>query len=234
MHPVGNSQNHLLYFLQKILDKVPFGLVRPADGEFQILIDKTLTNCDNWTYKQGGRLRQDMYNSLSKAIPNLYIGIPCDCCNVDMKNTYINTFNLNPRRRTYANIFCNANWKNFISFLRNYPDGFSLVTSGPQSCDLPIKDRYIIDQYLVNKWDDVGSQETDNLMEWVSTKKNELICFSAGPLSKVWIPLLMNKYPNNTYLDVGSSLDIFTKGETNRFYTKEGDGLTNLVCNFIN
>jgi hypothetical protein len=232
MPPKGNSKEHLLFFLQMILNKIPFGLVRPADGEFQVLCDNTLTNCDNWTYKNGGRLRIDMHNSLSKSIPNLYIGIPCDCCNVEMKNSYIKMFNLSPLRRTYANLFCNANWKNFIAFLQNYPDGFSLVTSGINDCNLPIHDRLIIDSYLVNKWDEVYDKETARIMQWVSTKKNDLICFSAGPLTKVWIPLLMNQFPNNTYLDVGSSLDIFTKGITNRYYTKDGDELSNRVCNF--
>jgi hypothetical protein len=232
MPPKGNSKEHLLYFLQMILNKIPFGLVRPADGEFQVLCDNTLTNCDNWTYKNGGRLRIDMHNSLSKSIPNLYIGIPCDCCNIEMKNSYIKMFNLNPLRRTYANLFCNANWKDFISFLKNYPDGFSLVTSGTESCDLPIHDRLIIDPYLVNKWDEVFDKETERIMQWVSTKKNDLICFSAGPLTKVWIPLLMNQFPNNTYLDVGSSLDLFTKGTTNRYYTKDGDELSSRICNF--
>jgi hypothetical protein len=173
-----------------------------------------------------------MNNSLSKSIPNLYIGIPCDCCNVEMKNSYIKMFNLSPLRRTYANLFCNANWKDFVAFLKNYPDGFSLVTSGTESCDLPIHDRLIIDPYLVNKWDEVFDKETARIMQWVSTKKNDLICFSAGPLTKVWIPLLMNQFPNNTYLDVGSSLDLFTKGTTNRYYTKEGDELSTRVCNF--
>lgn len=228
----GNSHNHLLFFLQKILDKTPFGIVRPADGEFQVLCDNTLTNCDNWTYKKGGRLRNDMFTSLSKQMPNLYIGIPCDCCNVDMKNTYVSILNLEKTRMTYANLFCNANWKTFITFLENYPDGFSLVTSGTKSCNLPIKDRLIIDAYLVDKWDELHEKETQQVLNWISTKTNELICFSAGPLSKVWIPIAMERFPTNIYLDVGSTLDLFTKGVTNRYYTKENDELANLVCCF--
>lgn len=228
----GNSTEHLLYFLDKILKQEKFGIVRPADGEFQVLCDQTLTNCDNWTYKQGGRLRNDMYTSLTKKLPNLYVGIPCETCNKEMKETYENILQIEKTNRTYANLFCNANWKTFITFLRNYPKGFSVITSGDKNTDLPINDRYLIDKYLVNDWDTKYEQETNRIMNWISTKTDEVICFCAGPLSKVWIPIAMEKFPNNYYLDVGSSLDLFTKGETNRYYTKEGDGLEKLVCAF--
>ena len=231
-YPKGNSKEHLDFFINKINNNEPFAIVRPADGEFRILCDETLTNCDNWTYKQGDRLRNDMIGSLMKKLTNLYIGIPCDCCNVQMKNSYISAFSILNTNRTYANLFCNANWKRFISFLKTYPNGFSLVTSGTHKNDLPIKDIQIIDTYLVNSWNEKCDEETNRILSWISTKKNELICFSAGPLSKVWIPIAFELFPTNTYLDVGSTLDIFTKGVTNRYYTKDNDELTNLVCCF--
>ena len=36
--------------------------------------------------------------------------------------------------------------------------------------------------------------------------------FCAGPLSKIIIPKCMMINPNNMYLDVGSTLDVFLKG----------------------
>jgi hypothetical protein len=114
------------------------------------------------------------------------------------------------------NIFCNSNWNIFINYLKSYEKGFYLIANGTKECDFPIKERYHIDKYLVNNWDTVGETETERILEFIKNKENELICFSAGPLSKIWIPKCMELNPNNIYLDIGSSLDYYTKD-----YTKE-------------
>lgn len=229
----GNSRDHFRFILNKIKNNEYFGLIRPADGEYAVLRNTTLTNCDNWTFNTGGILCDQLLKSLSKHTANLYIGIPCPCCNKEMYDYYIEINNIPKNQITYANIFCNANWYDFISFLKTYSNGILLVTGGRlNSPEFPIKDMYNIDVQLVNSWDSTHKQETTNLLNWLSTKTNELICFSAGPLSKVWIPIAMEKYPNNIYIDVGSSLDFYTKGVTNRPYTIDGHYYNKLICNF--
>lgn len=229
----GNSKDHLVFFLNKIKNNEHFGLIRPADGEYAVLRNTTLTNCDNWTFNKGGLLCEQLLNSLSKYTPNLYMGIPCPCCSKEILNYYLEINRVPNNQLTYANIFCNANWYDFMNFLKMYSNGFSLVTGGKlKPSDFPINDLYNIDPLLVNSWDNLHEQETANLLNWLSNKTNELICFSAGPLSKIWIPIAMEKYPNNTYIDIGSSLDLYTKGITNRPYTIDGHYYNRLVCNF--
>ena len=46
---------------------------------------------------------------------------------------------------------------------------------------------------------------------------NTLFLISAGPLSEVFIHKLYLSNPNNIYIDVGSSIDMFTKN----IYTRE-------------
>jgi hypothetical protein len=41
---------------------------------------------------------------------------------------------------------------------------------------------------------------------------------SAGPLSEVFIHQLYLSNPNNIYIDVGSSIDVFTKNKYTREY----------------
>lgn len=229
----GNSKEHLLFFLDKIKKNEYFGIIRPGDGEHAILMNTSINTSDKWTFTQNSRLHTDIGMSMSKNIPSLYIGIPCECCNKQMKDDYIRVLNLPAERTTYANIFCNANWQDFIHFLKDYTKGFSLVTGGKQeTSEFVINDRLIIDEHLVNKWDTSYENETSRIMNWLSTKNDEMICFSAGPLSKVWIPIAMEKYPNNIYLDIGSSIDIYTKGSTNRPYTIDGHYYNRLICNF--
>ncbi len=235
---VGNMTNHLNALLDKIRAGVHFGLIRPSDGEYTILKGQSLTNCDNWTFKSGGKLQEQLAKAVQTVDKNLYIGIPCNTCNKPWNctdtiyNDFINTFKVPLAQRTYANIVGNANWPIFSEFLKGYTKGFYLITSGTKETELPIKDRFIIDNCLVNNWDTEGESETKRLLEYISSKNDQLICFSAGPLSKVWIPMCMKANPSNTYFDVGASIDIFTKGTTNRLYTNKDHPFSKEVCVF--
>lgn len=234
----GSMSEHLDAVLKKIKSQTPFGLIRPSDGEYSVLKDETLTNCDNWTFQKGGILRQQLMDAIKTVDENLYIGIPCNTCNKPWNctdtiyNDFIERFGVPLAQRTYANIFGNSNWPRFTEFMKSYEKRFYLVTSGTQPSNLPIKERYIIDAQLVNKWDTLGSSETLRLLEFIKDKKGQLICFSAGPLSKIWIPMCMRVNPTNMYLDVGASLDIFTKGQTNRLYTNQAHAFSKEACVF--
>lgn len=232
----GNSIQHLSTVLQWIKDEKHFGIVRPADGEFYVLSNRTLTNIDNWTFTSGSILQNDLLTSLKMKNPNVYVGIPCPHCTLysdSLYDKYIKLLELDDSRKTYATLFCNKNWIMFIDFLKNYTKGVNVITSGSKNPnEIKILDTFLIDTYLVNKWNQDKEEVTTRLFNWVASKNNEVFCFCAGPLSKVWIPILYEKYPNNTYLDVGSSLDIFLKGETNRPYAFKDTSDSNSVCNF--
>jgi len=230
----GSMRQHLEQILQKIKTGTHFGLIRPSDGEHAIMKNRTLTNCDNWTFKEGGKLRELLQKSIKTEDPNLYIGIPCNTCNKPWNctdkiyNNFINTFKVPIKQRTYANIFGNSNWKTFIDFIKSYNEKFSLITSG----DKDFAETFIIDKYLVNDWDEKWEDETERLFKFIENKNNELILFSAGPLSKVWIPMCMKKNPNNMYVDVGGAIDILSKGTTTRLYTNENHPFAKEFCVF--
>jgi len=219
----GTMAQHLNQILKKIETGTPFGLIRPSDGEYRILKNEDLTNVDSWTFKQGGKLMGQLLQAIKTVDPNLYIGIPCNTCNKlwnctdQIYNDFLE-FGVPLAQRTYANLVGNSNWPRFSEFMKSYQPGFYLITSGEDQTQLPIKELYTIDKQLVDNWDTVGEEETARLLKFIKGKKG-LFCFSAGPLSKIWIPMCMRLEPGNTYMDVGASLDIFTKGITNRLYT---------------
>jgi len=234
----GTMRQHLDQIIHKIKTETHFGLIRPSDGEHSIMKNQTLTNCDNWTFKQGGKLRQQLLDSVKIENPNLYIGIPCNTCNKPWNCTdaiykdFIGEFEVPLAQRTYANVVGNSNWKTFTEFIKSYEKRFYLVTSGTDASELPIKERFLINAQLVNKWDTMGPSETARLMRFILDKKNQLICFSARPLSKIWIPICMKVNPENMYVDVGASLDIFTKGNSNRLYTNGNHPFAKESCIF--
>jgi hypothetical protein len=234
----GTMREHLDIILDKIRKSEPFGLIRPSDGERTVMLGETLTNCDNWTFTKGSSLQKDLLEAVKTVDPNLYIGIPCDTCCKPWNCTpaiyknFIEDFKVPLAQRTFANLFGNSNWQAFADFLKSYDNGFYLVTSGTSASPLKIKERHVISDKLVNTWDTDGLRETQRLLRFIKPKKGELVLFSAGPLSKVWIPKCMQANPTNMYVDVGGSIDIFTKGKTNRFYTNEGHPFAKESCRF--
>jgi hypothetical protein len=86
--------------------------------------------------------------------------------------------------------------------------------------------------YLVNEWDSTGDEFLANILNEVKQYKNRLFLFSGGPISKILIAHAWNEHPYNIYLDVGSSLDIFMKGSSNREYIVDGSPLSQLTCKF--
>ena len=235
----GNAHDHFLQFLDKIRNNECFGLIRPSDGEYIVMKNRTLTNIDNWTFTLGDILREQLIDAVKVSYPNLYIGIQCNSCpycdkglHDDMINNYMTC---DKSQITYATIFCNGNWREFINFLRNYQKGIYAITPGTlETSEINVKGRYVIDKYLVNNWNQLWEQETTNILNFVKDKKGEVFCFSAGPLTKILIPKCMKLNPDNIYLDVGSTLDVFLKGyEYQRSYVDINCSYNKSLCNHI-
>lgn len=229
-----NSVEHMDHFLEMISRKLPFSVIRPNDGEYLILTGHNFTNIDNWTFSGGG-LREDLHNAIADMTKLLgsYIGIPCPGCSKTIYDYYINTFGISQERLTYGNLVVNKNWNKFTLFLINNQTPFYYIGPGTKMCEnLNVTDRFFVDEFLVNKWDQHKAEVIENLKQWVQSKPaNSLFMFSAGPLTKIFIPLLVKICPMNQYLDCGSSLDIFLKGSTNRSYVlDQNTGCSQVVC----
>ena len=234
----GTMLDHLKTILEKIQSRTPFGLIRPSDGERIVLLNQEITNCDHWTFREGGSLQKDLLQAIQTVNPNLYIGIPCNTCKLpwncteEIYSDFVDRFRVPLAQRTYANIFGNSNWTTFAQFIKGYSRGFFCITSGSLTCELPVKEVFRIHDKLVNSWDEQGASVTQRLLAFVKRKRGELFLFSAGPLSKVWIPLCMAENPTNMYVDVGGALDIYTKGVSSRFYTREDHPFAKQWCMF--
>jgi hypothetical protein len=235
-----NSIQHLIYFLRKIFIKEPIAIIRPCDGEYLIMKNNYFSNTDNWTFK-GGILREDLLNikKTIKNLNNIFVGIPCpECQGFEMFKNMIEILELQPNQITYANIFCNRNWNYFINFLTSSFIPFNYI--GPtQSFKnvINIKNILTIDPLLVDNWDTKRDSFITELFEWISLQisnnQPKLFLFAAGPITKVVIPMLYSKFSDCQFIDVGSSLDFFTKGISNRQYIQPNQTYSNQICSFI-
>lgn len=231
----GNSQDHFSFFKQKILNKEPFCVIRPNDGEYLVMTNNNFSNIDHWHYDGKGVLSRDLKNAIQKMkiLDNSFIGIPCKDCNQTIYNWYIDNFAIPSNTLTYGNIFCNKNWKSFMKlFLENKIPFYYIGPYRMNPFNLNIIDYFETPEFLVNSWDSDRKEFVHNLVEWVKDKKG-IFLFSVGPISKVVIPILFELNSSNTYLDVGSTLDFFIKGQSNRGYINDNGDYANIICSFI-
>jgi hypothetical protein len=230
----GNSIEHLNLFLDKIINSEPFCVIRPSDGEYKVLQGDNFNNIDNWHFDGKSSLKDDLFNSImiSASENNVYIGIPTPSDSQEICDYYRNTFSLKHTNTTYANIFCNYNWKTFVHVFKNLQTPFYFI--GPKITNkdhgLNIQEHFEIDEFLVNNWDEKKELVTKSLMLWAENKSG-IFLFSAGPIAKIWAPELFRVKNTSICLDVGSTLDYFIKGDSNRLYTKD-NYFSSLVSNF--
>ena len=218
---IKNYTNSIDYFLNKIKNKENFSILRFADGEYYVLENTQLTNIDNWTFQSGSILCKHLNDSLSLINTNVYYGISglSDCektCN------YYYSKIPNHHNITYANVFVNENFEKWINFLINHNDNCLLIgSSKPENNkigNINIIETLLIDPFLVNDWDNKYNEYFTIMKEFGKKYTNTLFLISAGPLSEVFIHQLYLSNPNNIYLDVGSSIDMFTKNRYTREY----------------
>lgn len=220
-------------FLKKMTNMEPFALIRPADGEYQVLMNYTLTNIDSWTFLKGGKLKTDLDNAINMASKNnCYVGIPCECCSLEMGRWYVNTYKMDPKYLTFANIFVNNNWKKWIGYILNNRIQFTFIGPNKLPANFCVEKYVNIPLYLVNSWDKDGDNFINMILKEIENYKNKIVMFAGGPVSKIAISKCWEKNPNNIYLDVGSSLDYFMKGSSNRVYTNDENPLSKKVCRF--
>ncbi len=235
--PRGNSRDHLTFFFNKIKANEPFGVIRPGDGEYAVMLDRQISTGDNWTYKSGGRLAADLMSAICADLPEFYVGISCSGCNAEICS-YMKGVLPCAGRITYANLFCNRNWRYFVDFMRDR-EFYYIGPGEAAAADFKVAGRLRVDPLLVEKWDtdaDAFLARVDAFVEEAAAARGggppKIFCISAGPVAKVLVPRLMKAYPQNIYLDCGSALDLFLKGATNRSYVNDGQFYTHIVCNF--
>lgn len=224
-------KGELDYFLAKIQKHEPFALIRPADGEYRVLKNETLTNIDDWTFRAGDRLSNDLNNAIKDAVKNnIFIGIACPDCNAQMYNWYLNTYSMNPLYTTFANVFVNSNWKHWVDFLKANKPEVHLFGPSNNPYFLNIRNYHPIPEKLVNSWNTEAEGTIRSVLDVTNKTCGQLYFFSCGPIAKILISRAWTENKTNTYIDIGSSLDLFLKGKTNRHYV-DGD-LSESTCKF--
>ena len=204
---------------ERLKQKKPFCFSKYADGEYKILKNEAITNCDNWTFSPEEHKREHslLLESFKYNHPDYIVGISCPCCQPEkhvqwMRNTP-ETKNL-----TWANLFVNSNYSYFLEeiipifsnwdkeiFLFANEQGVTKTLPFKVSQYFPINMKAWQDPFL-SHWIDLGEKKAKET-------KGALFLFAGGPLGNILSHKLHQANPDNTYLDIGSTISPWTVGK---------------------
>lgn len=230
-------------FEKMLIDKSPYALSRNNDGEMIILFDefidirKKLNGEFIYDPKDSKHkfFREKLMESAKYKAKNYYVGIACRCCVGNEKHEKLKKLVDQPEENlTWGNVFVNGNYRYFRSNILPQFNNYKVVVVVNQKANinqLPFA-KNIVKRFDVgtNAWMENYSL-VDQMKEYIEKNdiKNHLFLFSAGPFSNILILECFKSSSNNTYLDLGSTLDNDMNLGATRGYLWGADTL-NKVC----
>ena len=234
-------ENELIFFTSLISCKIPFSIIRFADGEEHIMRGKAINSgLDHWYYDPNNpknkKLRESLIESSSICTKkNNFITIPCKNWITYSKSILSFSNCTSPKYMSYTTVFTNKNFqtfKNWITRFIDYPNRWKIILIANSDINKNISWAYKffpVPDHLIDNWDQISTTLMPNLIE--EAKQNELIFFvSAGAVANVIISNLIKINNKNIYIDIGSAIEILTKGYSTRSYAKKEAMYANTGC----
>lgn len=227
-------REEIINLFEKLKSRQHFAFSKYADGEYAILTNKSITNCDGWTFdaKKHETERNLLLDSFKYDHEDYYLGISCPCCQPKSHIEWMRN-NVGTKNVTYANVFVNSNYsffiENFIPEFDNW-NGRVVLFANEKGKDknLPFK----IDVYIplnINGWKEPFLSKTiEESKKYCIEQNNQLFLFSAGPLGNILAHQLHMHNNDNTYIDIGSTINPWIVGK-NRDYLQNKSNLSK-VC----
>jgi hypothetical protein len=230
-------------FANKIASNEPFALSRNNDGEMIILNNQYINLLDKYNgefvydpqFKHHQFFREKLLESAQHKGDNYYVGIACRCCVGDEKHEALKALTgQDDDHLTWGNIFVNGNYNDYVSKILPIFGGdrkiVMVVNYKANFIKLPFfKNIEKVFGVGTNAWMDNYSVVKD-MCDYVKSTgaKNKIFLFAAGPFSNILIHELYKIEPNNTYLDIGSTLDSMMDLGKTRGYLSGADTLTKI------
>jgi len=232
MRLTSSFQDSIKHIFEKVKNREHFSFSKFADGEYKVLRNEFIQNCDNWIFDPIVNFNEQKYlmDSFLYNHPDYYVGISCPCCQPHphvqwMRNT-VGTENV-----TWANLFVNGNYSFFTEhFFDEFSrwDGEVILVANEQGFGNKLP--FYVSLYYPIKIGSWFSPELEivieDMKEVARSGNNNLFLFSSGPLGNILAHLLHLENPNNTYLDIGSTINPWVVGN-NRSYLKKNN---NKIC----
>jgi hypothetical protein len=205
-----------------IIEGMGINLLNKGVGEFEF-------DPNNEVYKLSQKL---LTESFTYHDDTYFVGVACRCCVGDEKFIYMkNKSTQNDDNLTWANIFVNSNYNSFINELLPELKNKDVIIvchekSDTKNLPFSIKDENVF-KVKTNAWLhnlELINQLKNYIIE--NNIKNHVFLISAGPFANILVHQLHDFNKNNTYLDVGSTMDKYFNLPITRKYLNGGNTLT--------
>ncbi len=179
-------------------------------------------------------VREALLDSLSFNKKGYYKGICCKCClsgkhgltpDEEVKwlieKSKLDTYN---EHLSWSNLWLNGNYPIFLEHMLPYFFNYDIVMVVNEKANiegLPFKPKKVFKvgyNCMINNYDTI-----EKVKNWMKENnvKNHLFLFSAGSLSNFLCHQLYSENHNNTYIDIGSSLNPFLGFPLDRRYLRQ-------------
>jgi hypothetical protein len=225
-----NFREDILILFNLLKNKTPFSFSKYADGEYAILINKHITNCDNWTFNPDidNIYQNELFKSFQFNEDGYYVGISCPCCvSMDDVLWMRNNVGVDKNHLTWANIFVNGNYRTFVNLFIPEFKNHDIVLVANKNANINNLPFNVVEHIPIGN---TAWKENFNLVNELPEKdyENKLFLFCAGPLGNMLAAKMWEKNKNNIYIDIGSTLNPWLVGN-NRGYLRGSDTL-NKIC----
>ena len=200
------------WFFSNLKNKTPFCYVRFNDGEM-MGVDRVGS-----VVARGDQLvNSDLSIALTEALKhrqkNYFIGIPCSLC-YPRYNALAKKIVGDYEKTTTAVILTNKNWKYFYDNFPLSAGGRNIVWVSWREQNLDNLKKYGLNVKNMLRVESKNSWRYYNsLLEKIPEfiEPGDIVCVSLGPTARILCRTLFEKYPQNTFIDMGSLLDPVTK-----------------------
>jgi hypothetical protein len=221
---------------------INFTFARYADGEVMLMKGQAVSDgtqassIDKWKAPNSlTKVGEQLLETLNHVEDNYFYAISSITDNINDYTFLKNNIKQKEDKLTFVNLWINANYnlmvKNLCSNKRevilicnkdakkeNFPFNVIDITPFPDDC--------------INFWVENDKSFIDEITKKYSALNNQLFFISCGPISEIIIDALYKANPNNTYVDVGSSIDEFVHGYKTRQYMDNNSYYSKLISKF--
>lgn len=227
-------QEEIKKLYARLISGEKFAFSKYADGEWAMVNNKPIESRGEFVYNPAEDYKYSdmLLESYRYRDDGYYIGISCPCCQgIETHKTMIRVSKQPEDHITYANIFVNANYSFYVeNFIPYYATQKVILVCNRNAKveNLPFKPEqiYSIDKHAYKTNHDL----IDIIKNEHKDTKDKLFLFSAGPLGNILAHKLWEENKNNTYLDIGSTLNPWLQAEGHKRDYYIGKDLGKRIC----
>lgn len=234
--------NDFDFFWDKIERNENFTFTRYADGEVMLMNGISVKegtqafNVDKWSAPaELTKVGVGLLESLNHIENNYFYAISSKTDNINDYLYLRNNIQQNEDNISFVNLWINANYQKTIEKYKTLNRPVTLICNyKAKKHNFPFNVNRIIPfpDNCIEYWEISGDSFVEMLINEVGEKQNELFFISCGPVSEIIIHKLYTNNPNNTYIDVGSSIDEFVHGQKTRPYMNDGTIYSKMISSF--